>query len=380
MKIVIQKVMRRYTNFLLLLMIGILAGCTGRDDHGSGESQVKGPDNLKTVHPVLKEAGITVTANGFITYDQAGIVSISSRYEGRIERSFVKYTYQQVSAGQKLFEVYSPEILTAENELVFLLRSDASNDEGIRVIRERLKLLGLSDKQIDGAALTGKPDPAVSVLSPVSGVVIPDRESIPSISVSGMNSREGDMFRDVPESETGRSVLKEGSYVSRGEVLFRVARNNKVWAILQFSGEEGDLLVKGNIARITTRSNKVFQGKIDFIEPVFKNNSKTISVRIILDNGKGDLHIGDLVNGSIEVNGIRGFWIPGTALLDLGGRKVVYRKTQVGFVAHSVGVTIVKGNEVLVSSGLTGNDEILENARYLNDSDAFIKDSLVWKN
>ena len=91
-----------------------------------------------------REEKIEVAALGNIAYDTRQVGSISSRVSGRIEKLYVRYRYQRVSKGQHILDIYSPEFLTAQQNLLFLLKNDAVNNTIIQASREKLLLLGMS--------------------------------------------------------------------------------------------------------------------------------------------------------------------------------------------------------------------------------------------
>ena len=95
------------------------------------------------------EEEIEVDALGRVVYDTRHIGSVSARISGRIEKLYVRYRYQKVSAGQKIMDLYSPEILTAEENLLFLLKNDPSNTSLINAAKQKLLLLGMNKEQLE---------------------------------------------------------------------------------------------------------------------------------------------------------------------------------------------------------------------------------------
>jgi Cu(I)/Ag(I) efflux system membrane fusion protein len=85
--------------------------------------------SIKTIIPVKKSMEIKSNVNGLITYDTRTFTAISSRFEGRIEKLFVKYNFQPIHKGQRILEIYSPELLTAQRDLLYLLKSDKENSQ-----------------------------------------------------------------------------------------------------------------------------------------------------------------------------------------------------------------------------------------------------------
>lgn len=111
----------------------------------------------------------TVDALGTVEYDTRQIGSISSRVAGRIEKLYVRYKYQKVSKGQRILDIYSPELLTAQQNLLFVIKNDRSNKTMIDASRQKLLLLGMPASQIQKVIQRGKPDLTVPVFSNYSG-------------------------------------------------------------------------------------------------------------------------------------------------------------------------------------------------------------------
>src|SRR5690606_6481564 len=101
-----------------------------------------------TINPVFKTIPATVSVTGVVTYDTRNLYSVSSRVQGRIEKIFLKYEFQPVKKGQPIAVIYSPEIRTAQRELLYLVDNDPANDQLIKGAKNKLKLLGLSESQI----------------------------------------------------------------------------------------------------------------------------------------------------------------------------------------------------------------------------------------
>ena len=95
-----------------------------------------------------REEQIEIEALGNIAYDTRQVGSISSRVSGRIEKLYVRYRYQKITKGQHVLDIYSPEMLTAQQNLLFLLKNDAANTSFINVAKEKLLLLGMSNQQL----------------------------------------------------------------------------------------------------------------------------------------------------------------------------------------------------------------------------------------
>src|SRR5688500_1102431 len=125
--------------------------------------------SVKTVKGQYRSVASSLNAQGVVTYDPRTIYTISSRVDGRLEKIYLKFAYQPVTKGQKVAEIYSPELITAQRELVFLLENDSENKPMIDASKTKLELLGMTASQIKTITDTKKTTSTFSVYSPYSG-------------------------------------------------------------------------------------------------------------------------------------------------------------------------------------------------------------------
>lgn len=310
---------------------------------------------------------IEIEALGNIAYDTRQVGSISARVTGRIEKLYVRYRYQKISKGQKIFDIYSPELLTAQQNLLFLIKNDAANTTFIEAAKERLLLLGMSSQQLKQVIQAVKPSLTITVYSNYSGHIHEATNG------GGMNTTSGNM-RDI-SLITEELSLKEGMYVQKGQSVFSVFNPDKAWAILNIFGENQSLVKTGNTVRVVpeTAPAKDFRATIDFIEPFYRKESKTLTARVYFNNGVLKIPIGSQVKATIFGNTKEAYWLPKEAVLSLGMDKVVFNKTNGGFKAIKINTGIIHGKHIQVLSGLTSKDSVAANAQFLMDSESFIK-------
>lgn len=310
---------------------------------------------------------IEIKALGNISYDTRETGSISARVSGRIERLYVRYRYQRISKGQKLFDIYSPELLTAQQNLLFLIKNDPSNISFIESAKEKLLLLGMSKEQLGLVVKSGNPSLTISVFSNYNG----------HIHEAGAGSRmvaDDNKMKDI-SLITEELPLKEGMYVQKGQAVFTVFDPDKAWAILNIYGENQSLVKEGNPVEIIpeTSPDKAFEGQIDFIEPFYRKDSKTLTVRVFFNNSKLKIPIGSQVKASVYGNSKDAAWLPDKAVLSLGLDKVVFVKSSEGFRARKVTTGILFNNKIQILDGVSDKDSIAVNAQFLMDSESFIK-------
>ncbi|QEC70316.1 efflux RND transporter periplasmic adaptor subunit [Panacibacter ginsenosidivorans] len=311
-----------------------------------------------------KNMNIPVKVYGTVEYDTRAAGSISARVSGRIEKLYLRYRYQQVEEGQKIMDIYSPELLTAQQNLLFLLKSDADNISFIDAAKQKLLLLGMSETELNKVVQTGKPLFTVSVYSNYSG----------HVHDAGMNNDVASSDMKNNASLTEELYLKEGMYVQKGQTLFMIMNHHQVWAALQIFPNEQSLVKKGDTVHILpeTDTTAVINGEIDFIEPFFRGNSKTLTVRVYFHN-MNMLPIGSHVTANIYSYTVHGLWLPVSAVLSLGANEIAFKKEDGGFAAHKITTGIRLNNYVQILSGLNITDTVAANAQYLVDSESFIK-------
>ena len=314
-----------------------------------------------------RDVQIEIEALGNIAYDTRQVGSISTRVSGRIEKLYVRYRYQKISKGQKILDIYSPELLTAQQNLLFLLRNDAANITFIEAAKEKLLLLGMSNEQLKQVIHSGKPSLTIAVFSNYSG-------HIHEASNGGSMNTASDNMRDI-SLITEELSLKEGMYVQKGQSVFTVFNPDRAWAILNIYGENQSLVKKGNTVRVVpeTVPDKDFRATIDFVEPFYRKESKTVTSRVYFNNSTLKIPIGSQVKATIFGDTKEAYWLPKESVLSLGMDKVVFQKTGGGFQAKKISAGITHGKHIQIVNGLTAKDSVAVNAQFLMDSESFIK-------
>ncbi|HNP25000.1 MAG TPA: efflux RND transporter periplasmic adaptor subunit [Panacibacter sp.] len=318
--------------------------------------------NIPVIKMQQKDTAVTISALGSITYDTRYNYSIASRVSGRIEKLYIKYRYEHVHKGAAIMEIYSPEINTAQQNLLFLLKNDPDNNSLIDAATQKLLLLGMSNEQVNDVVRSKKMMYTISVYSPYTGHV----HEAGTMSENN-NASMNNFTEELP--------LKEGMYVQKGQSLFSVFNTEKAWALLNIYADQQALIKQGNKVTITpeTKPGKQISGTINFIEPFFRNDSKTITARVYFNNEDLQIPIGSQVSAVIETNNSKAFWLPKDAVLSLGLNKVVFKKEDGGFRAQKVITGIANNDLIQIVSGLNPTEEVAANAQYLIDSESFIQ-------
>lgn len=319
---------------------------------------------VKTIKPKQSELPIEVNATGKITYDSREIAVVSARVTGRIEKLYLKYLFQPVEKGQKLMDIYSKELVTEQENYIYLLNSDPDNKTLIKTAENRLQLQGLTTEQINELNRTKKNFQSVTIYSPVSGHLHNLTGSAVSPDMSSMNN-----------SNPVELTIREGMYVQKGQSIFNIYNTKKVWAILNIYSDKINLVKIGQHVKIQM-DNEITSNPnytVDFIEPEIRAGENTVPIRVYIPNTDNQIKIGSNVKAVIEAGNINGFFIPSTAVVNLGNRSIVFIKEDGLFKARQVEIGVKSNDLIEILSGLTENEILAENAQLLMDSESFIK-------
>lgn len=308
---------------------------------------------------------ISIEALGNIQNDTRQLASISSIVAGRIERLYVRYRYQMIMPGDKIMDIYSPEIATAQQNLLFLLKSDASNTSLIEAARQRLLLMGMSNGQVQQLIRTRKATLTISVYSNAMG----------HVHEAGQETMDATGQMQNTATATAPLAIREGMYVQQGQKVFSLTNPEKAWAVINIFPENQHLIKVDNPVKITPEAmpQKAFRAKINFIEPAYRQGSKTLTARVYFDNSALRIPIGSQVRAKIFGSSPNANWLPQETVLSLGLNDVAFVKTSGGFVAKKIQTGIRQNNMVQILNGLTATDTVAANAQYLTDSESFIK-------
>ena len=283
---------------------------------------------------------------GKIVPDERSLQSQTAHVSGRIESLNVDFTGETVRAGQTLATLYSPELFTAQQELLEAIRM--GQPQLIQAAREKLYLWKMTDTQIAAIEKSGSISPVVEIKSNTSGIVLSKRVS-------------------------------QGDYVSQGAILFDVANLTKVWAL--FDAFEVDLpfLGKGDPVQFTLQAlpGKKFSGKISFIDPILNTTTRTAKVRVEVPNASLELKPEMYATANISAllrNYKNEIVVPQTAVLWTGKRAIVYVKQQdtntPAFLMREVELGPSLGNSYVILNGLREGEEIVTNGVFAIDASA----------
>lgn len=286
--------------------------------------------------------------NGKIQPDERRVYSQVSHLEGRVEQLLVNFTGEPVRQGQKLGMLYSPTLVTAQEELLAARQIQDMQPALFRAAREKLKNWKISDRQIDDILASGKAQERFPILADVGGLVLTKHVNL-------------------------------GDYLMRGMPLYDIADLSRVW--VQFDVYESDMpWVKVGSAvtfEIQSLPGQSFTGKISFIDPVIDPVTRVATARVELANPGGKLKPEMFASGLIKTQlagQSKSIIAPKSAVLWTGARAVVYVKNNTGqgisFNMREVTLGPLVGDGYVVQSGLKPGEEIAVNGAFSIDAAA----------
>ncbi len=307
--------------------------------------------SINTIRGEYKSIPVTKELLGIVTYDTRSIYVIPTRMAGRLEKVYLKYNFQPVTKGMKIAEVYSPELISAQRELVYLIQNDKNNKPLIDGAMDRLRFLGATEKQVADLINNQKVNNTFPIYSQHNGYVVMDQAPEPN--------QNSNALTDLP---------REGSYVSTGQTLFKIASSNSIWIEFKIPASEGISIHKGNMIKLLNED--VDEVMVDFIEPFTERNQDFVMIHSHLDSKH--FLIGDLVKGTIDFT-TKNLWLPKSSILDKGMEQIVFVREQGLFVPRKIEIGLQTDDSTEIINGLTTADEVAINAHYLVDSEGFIK-------
>ncbi|MGV8092639.1 MAG: efflux RND transporter periplasmic adaptor subunit [Mangrovibacterium sp.] len=289
-----------------------------------------------------------VSLYGKVQADERRIKTQAAHVPGRIEELLISFTGETVVKGQVIARIYSPSLVTAQEELLQAKQLKPVQPALVEAAREKLRQWKLTGEQIESIEQSGRTQSVFDVKANVSGIILTKR-------------------------------VNQGDYVQQGTPLFEVADLSSVWVL--FDAYESDLpwIKKGDLVSFTIESlpGQKFSGKITFIDPVINPSTRVARVRVEVLNRGGKLKPEMFVNGIVSSNLPEhrdGLVIPQSAILWTGTRSVVYVKVpqaeEPEFRLREIELGPALNNAYVVISGLHEGEEIVTNGTFAVDAAA----------
>jgi Cu(I)/Ag(I) efflux system membrane fusion protein len=227
-------------------------------------------------------------------------------------------------------------------------------------------LYGITDAQLKSLNETKKTNPIISIYSPAYGIIQGTDKMTETVNSNSMQNAV---------SSTDVLKIKEGDYIQKGAVVFKLSNTDKVWAVFNVLQGYGSIIKLNQTVVITTEINdsEPVYAKIDFIETQLNQSENSLRVRVYLNNSKLKLPVGLRLQGTVRANPVKALWLPKQAMVSIGTKKMVFVKLENGFKAREINTGITINNFIQILNGITKNDTVAANAQYLIDSESFIK-------
>ena len=289
----------------------------------------------------------SILLNGKIQVDERRMASQTAHVPGRIEQLFVTFTGERVRKGQKLATIYSPDLVTAQQELLEALKFVDVNANLVEAARKKLRFWKISAKDIEQIETSGKVQETFTIYAETSGVV-------------------------------SERKIALGDYVKKGQVLFEIVNLNKLWVL--FDGYEEDLanVHVGDRIEFTTPAlpGKIFQTRINYIDPIINPQTRVAALRADISNNAGTLKPEMFVKGEVKasLSTDEKLTLPKSAVLWTGKRSVVYVKLPdmavPSFKYREIDLGVSLGNSYLVEGGLEVGEEVVTYGNFAIDAAA----------
>ncbi len=348
--------------------------------------------SVETVVVQRRKLSREIRVVGKVQYNETTLALITSRVEGYVERLFVDYTGIEVNSGDHLVEIYSPDLLVAQQELLIALEGQR-NPSLIESAKHKLLLWGLTQAQVDDLVRDQKISDRITLFSPIQGTVM-------------------------------EKMIVEKAMVKPGDMLYRLANLESIWVYLDIYESELAWVQYGQIVEVKSESipGRIFTGRVWFISPMLDEGSRTVKVLLNILNTKRQLKPGMYVSAIIRAElladgqpaptGIEGQWscpmhplillphsgecptcnmtliqipapprelksankqlplaVPVSAVLDSGVRKLVYvEKSKGKFIPVEIETGPRADNSYPVLSGLNEGDLVAVRGNFLLDS------------
>ena len=302
----------------------------------------------------------TIRAVGRLAHDETRIARINTKISGWIDQVYVDFTGKLVKKGQPLISLYSPDLVSAQQELLIAkkakdtLGSSRFRDASTSSIalyesaRERLRLWDISEGQINQIEKAGVPSKTLTLYSPINGFVI-------------MRSAYKGM-RITPEME-----------------LYSIADVSTIWVLADVYEYELPMIQLGQTATMTLSyyPGETFVGKVTFIYHDLDPTTRTLKVRLEFSNPKFKLKPDMYANVELKIDYGKKLAIPREAVLDSGSEQMVFVALEGGyFEPRKVTLGAQVGNQFVVLAGLKPGERVVTSANFLIDSESQLKSAL----
>jgi Cu(I)/Ag(I) efflux system membrane fusion protein len=337
---------------------GDMAGMSGMDASSDGTVQLTA-DQLRqfgVTFGTVEERTLagTVRTVGAVTVDETKLSEVTPRFGGYVERLYVDKTGQQVREGQRLMDIYSPELVAAEQELLAAVKLQQSIGESgvpgvpgastdlVAAARRRFALWDISSAQVDEILRTGQVRRTLTLHAPASGVVL-------------------------------EKHVVQGQAIQPGEMLYRIASLDDVWIDVALREQDAGAIRVGSRAAVELASypGRPVGGRIAYVYPTLDQATRAVRARVEIPNPAGRFKPGMYATVTLTTPSRRTLTVPTSAVLSTGDRTLVFMDMGGGsLMPMDVVAGRAAGGYTEILSGVESGQRVVTSAQYLLDSEA----------
>lgn len=343
---------------------GRMAGMAGTD--GMTGMNMSGDGSVVLTARQISDFGVTfgtvevrmleteVRTVGTVTFDETRIVQIAPKFGGFVERLYLGYTGQPVRRGQPVLEIYSPELVAAQQELLVARRLGRTLDDSrvpgvpagssdlLGAARRRLQLWDVSDAQIDEVLNTGRVQRTLTLYSPAGGVVVEKK-------------------------------VVSGQATTPGEALYTIADLSEVWVDIEVREADAASVRAGAGADVefTGLPGRPFKARVEYVYPILQEETRSVRARVAVANSGGVLKPGMYATVVVHAPTRRALTVPASAVLRTGERNIVFVDMDAGrLMPHDVEIGRTTADLIEVLAGLEPGQRVVTSAQFVLDSES----------
>ena len=312
---------------------------------------------VRTEPATIRDLTHTIRTVGQVAIDERRLVHMHTKLEGWVQELYVKFTGEQVQKDQKLFEIYSPELVSTQEEYLLALKAVRSLGDSefpeiaqsarslLEATRQRFSLWDITPDHIQDLEQTGKVLRTLPLHAPSSGYVL-------------------------------HMAVREGMHVTPAMELYALADLSSVWVLADVYEYEIPLVELGQEATVTLSyfPGQTFKGKVTFVYPILEAKTRTVKVRFQLPNPKWALKPGMFANIDLHIPRGKRLVIPNTAVLDSGTEQLVFIDRGQGmFEPRKVTVGVRTRDAYEILDGIKAGEMVVTRGNFLVDSESNLK-------
>ncbi|MSQ64036.1 MAG: efflux RND transporter periplasmic adaptor subunit [Betaproteobacteria bacterium] len=336
--------------FMDMQLVPVYADDKGEQGGVTVSSRAQQNLGMRTAPAEITEIRQELPAVGAVQTDERRMARAEVRVTGWVEKLRVRAVNDPVRAGQVLADIYSPDLVSAQEEYLLARRmaqANAADEPLARAGRRRLESLGVSGAEIGKLETSGAASRTMPILAPISGIL----------------------------SELG---VREGAMVQPGMAAFTLTDLSSVWIVVEVPEAQAAMLRIGLRAqtRVQTLPGRTFEGRLDYIYPELNAQARTVKARITLANPGMALRPGMFVEVVLVSAARKALTVPTEAVIQTGTRSVVIVMDGERFRAATVKTGVERDGRTEILGGLNAGERVVASGQFLIDSEASLRSAL----